>query len=119
MSTNKINTNLSAINGGQDIVILVAKTVAYPYINGKRSDAPNGFKFDVALQGNKLTPLSVKIEGVDPLPQVTEEVLTAATVAGKFIYARIIDCTVSIYTMNGNMGMAATAKGIEVLNASK
>lgn len=118
---NKIETTLAAVNGGQDVAILTAKGSVYPFENGKRtSDTPIGTKFTVALQGNRLTTLTVKIEGTsDPLPNVLDEKIEAACNGLKFFLVRFQDCKVALYSIGGQMAMTATSSGIELVNAGK
>ena len=95
MASNKLEVTLAALNKGQDYAILTGKSPIYSYDNGKRtSDSPIGFKVSVALQGNRLSPLSVKIE---------------------LLVVRFIDCIINIYTINGQMLMSATATGVEIV----
>jgi hypothetical protein len=63
--------------------------------------------------------LTIKIEGADPLPDITDEQLLELCKQRKYVYVKLLDCIVSIYTMNGNMGMSATAKGAEIVGNSK
>jgi hypothetical protein len=65
----KLVLTLPAVNGGQDAAVLTEKSDLFVYVDGnKTSDVPIGTKFVIALQGNKLSPLTVKIKGNDPLP---------------------------------------------------
>ena len=116
---NKIETSLTAVNGSQDYAIVTGKADLFQYENGKRiSDERIGIKINVVLQGNRLSSLSIKIEGKDPLPNVTDEQIIAACAAKKFIYAKFTDCKITLYTMNGTMGMTAVAKNVELLDTS-
>ena len=116
MASNKLEVTLAALNKGQDYAILTGKSPIYSYDNGKRtSDSPIGFKVSVALQGNRLSPLSVKIEGkTDPLSKISEEEIEASCTSIE-LFVRFIDCIINIYTINGQMLMSATATGVEIV----
>ncbi|MCL1822611.1 MAG: hypothetical protein FWG44_00210 [Oscillospiraceae bacterium] len=114
----KLDLTLAAINGGQETAILTAKADFFPYANGKKSsETPIGVKFTVALQGNKFTSLDVKIKGVDPLPNVTDEQLTVACATMKYPIVKFTDCKVTLYPTGGIM--TAEASGIELVNGGK
>lgn len=116
----KIQTTLQAINGGQDFAIIVGKSDVFQYENGQRTSKERvGVRLNLALQGNKLTPISARIDGADPLPDLTDEHIAETCKQRKFVYVKLHDCVVSLYTMNGNMGMSATAKGAEILGNNK
>ncbi|MBE7725924.1 MAG: hypothetical protein E7244_16370 [Enterocloster citroniae] len=117
MASNKLEVTLAALNKGQDYAILTGKSPIYSYDNGKRtSDSPIGFKVSVALQGNRLSPLSVKIEGkTDPLSKISEEEIEASCTNIELLVVRFIDCIINIYTINGQMLMSATATGVEIV----
>lgn len=116
---NKLETPLAAVNGGFDYALLTGKNDLYNYDNGKRSSEKVGTKITVSLQGNRLLSLTIKVEGDDPLPDVTDDVIAETCKQRKYVYVKLIDCIVSIYTMNGNMGMSATAKSCELVGNSK
>lgn len=112
---NRINTTIEAVNGGQDYAILVGKSDVFDYANGQRSSKERvGVRLNLALQGCKMTPLSARLES-DPLPDYTDDQLSEMCKQRKFIYVKLLECVVSLYTMNGSMGMSATAKGAEVI----
>lgn len=119
--SNKLEVSLSAVNGGQDFAILTGKSPIYPYEGGKRtSETPIGTKVSVALQGNRFTPLDIKIlTAADPLPNVTDEKIESSCADVKLISVRFVDCKISLYSIGGQMVMSATASGVELVNASK
>lgn len=121
MANNRLETTLEAINGGQNWAILTGKSNGYPYENGKRvSDTPNHMKITIALQGNSLTPLTVKIEGgTDPLANVSVEKIATACSSLKFIPVQFTDCKVTLYSIDGQMVMSAIASGVELVNLNK
>ena len=116
---NRIETTLPAVNGGQELAVLTGKRASYPYTDGKRGETPDGNTFDIAMQGNRLTALSVKVLGVDPLPNVTDEAISEAVAAGQFPYVRFADCKISVYTMQNEMRMSATATSVELVEPRK
>lgn len=113
---NRIKTTIEAVNGGLPYILLTGKNDIFLFENGKRtSNEPIGKRLDGCLLGNKLTPLTIKVNGADPLPDVTDEEISELCKQKKYLYITPKDCVVTIYTMNGNMGMSATAKGAEIL----
>jgi hypothetical protein len=114
----KIELDLAAVNGGQDFAVLTGKGVIYPYEGGKRtSDVPVGTKVTVALQGNMLTPLSVKIPGnADPLPKASDEQIAASMASLKLVGVRFTDCRISLYSIENQIVMSATASGVELVS---
>ena len=121
MAKNKIETTLQAVNSGLDYGILTGTSDLYEYDKSgkKTTETPLGKKIDFSLPGNRLTQLTVKILGADPLPQVTDDQINAACASMKFIFVKFADCKVSIYTMNGQIGMTATAQGVQIVSNSK
>jgi hypothetical protein len=121
MANNKLETTFAAVNGGQDSAILTGKSPIYPYEGGKRiSETPTGTKVDVALQGNRFTPLTVKIEGnTNILPNCSNEQINTACASVKLIAVRFVDCKISLYSIGGQMVMSATASGVELVNFGK
>lgn len=117
MANNKLEVTLPAINKGQDFAILTGKSPIYPYEDGKRtSETPIGTKINVVLQGNRFTPLTVKIEGrADPLPKISDEEIETTLANIELLVVRFIDCQITLYTIGGQMVMSATATGVEVV----
>lgn len=109
-----IETFIDAVNGGYEEVILTDKSDWYDYKNGQRGDTCLGTKYQVVLPGNRLTPLTVKIPGPDPLPQVTDEQLAVACLSRQYAYAVFAECRVMLYAIDG-MVMTATATGVELV----
>lgn len=108
----------SAANGGIDCGILASKRAIYPYADGKRaSDIPSATNFGIALHGNGLTILNVKVEGADPLPEISDEDIRIASAALKPILVCPKECLVTLYPIDGQMRMSATASGIEVVSS--
>lgn len=111
-----LTVNLAAVNGGVDYAVLTGKNEIFPYADGKKtSENPIGVKLTVALQNSRLSPLTVKFDH-DPLPSVDDAQIEAACTAGKFIYVRIPDCKVKVYSSTGSgLGMTATAETAEIV----
>lgn len=113
---NKIETTLSAINGGDNTAILAEKADIYPYQNGQRtSNDPIGVRLTVILPGYRLSALSVRIEGDDPIPEISNEQLADLCRQRRFTYIELIDCKVSIYSQNARMGMSSVAKSAKII----
>ena len=110
-----------AINGSLDWAVLVGKRPIYPYEDKKRtSDTPDRVRYDVLLPGNCFTTLGVSIPGnVDALAAITDEQIAEACATLRPLLARFTNCTVKVYTINGEQRMSATASGIELVKASK
>lgn len=117
MANNKLEVSLPAINKGQEFAVLTGKSPIYFYEDGKRtSETPIGTKITVALQGNRFTSLTVKIEGkTDPLPNITDEEIETSLVNIELFVVKFTDCRVTLYNIGGNMVMSATATGVEIV----
>lgn len=113
---NNLTVNLAAVNGGADYAILTAKNEIFPYADGKRtSDTPIGTKLTLALQNSRLSPLAVKFDR-DPIPSVEDAQIEAACSACKFLFVRIPDCKVKVYSISGGgIGMSATGETAELM----
>ena len=113
---NLTNLPFASINGGMEHAILTGKSPIYPYENGKRTgDTPIGWKLTVVLPGNCFTALTVKINNPsEPLPDVSEERIMQACSTLKILLVRLIDCTVSLYAIDG-LRMSAVASGVELV----
>lgn len=119
--SNKVQVNLPTVNGGMEYCILSGKTFLYSYRDGKRiNDEATGTRIDVVLQGNRFTPLSVKIEGDrNVLPELTDEQISTACSTLKLIPVKFNDCSITLYSINNNMVMSATASGCEIVKNYK
>lgn len=117
----KLEIPFAAANGGIDCAVLAGKRFIHSYSEGKRTgDTPTATTFTAAMQGNGFTPLNVKIEGsTDPLPGVEDQEIKAACAALKPILVRFKECKVSVYTIEGQMRMSATASGVELIAPNK
>ncbi|MGL4668669.1 MAG: hypothetical protein ACRCWR_12180 [Saezia sp.] len=114
MASNKLEMLFAAINGGQEDAILTGKDDLYPYENGKRGDTKIGTKWQVVLQGNRFSSLTVKIEGPDPLPKVTDSQIAESCATLNLMYVRFTDCKITVYAIDG-MVMTATAKSVSLV----
>ena len=117
---NNLIVNLTGVNGGADYAILTGKKDDFPYADGKRtSDTPIGIKLTLALQGSRLSSLTVKFDR-DPIPSVEDAQIEAACSACKFLFVRIPDCKVKVYSLpGGGIGMSATAGTAEIVTPGK
>lgn len=117
----KIEVSLPAVNNGIDYAILTGKSPVYNYENGKRTDeTPTGSKVEVALQGNRFSALTVKIDGIiDPLPEISDGDIEKSCTNMTLVAVRFTDCKIALYSINGNMVMSATATGVELVNFKK
>lgn len=111
-----LTVDLAAVNGGVSYAILTGKSEIFPYSDGKKtSDEAIGMKLTLALQNSRLSPLTVKFDH-DPLPSVDDSQIEAACGASKFIYVRISDCKVKVYSSTGSgLGMTATGAAAEIV----
>lgn len=117
---NKLIVTLATVNGGLDYCILTAKAPIPLYENGTKLKKSGGTKLSVLLQGNRFTPLNVKIEGDNNvLPNLTDEQINDACLSLKLIPVRFTDCKITLYSINNNMIMSATASGCEILSNKK
>lgn len=117
---NDFTVDLAAANGKVDYAILTKKEDTFPYTDGKRtSDTPIGTKLTLALQGSRLSSLTVKFDH-DPLPSVDDAQIKAACSACKFLFVSIPDCEVKLYPgRSGGLAMTATAKTAELVTPGK
>ncbi|MEY8324646.1 hypothetical protein AALB47_12150 [Lachnospiraceae bacterium 54-11] len=118
---NKLVISLLAVNNGLDYAILTGKSPVYPFENNKKiSDTPISWKIEVALQGSRLSALTVKVDGAaDPLPEISDEEIEANCASLKLLAARFKECSITVYTINNSMVMSATASGVELVNFKK
>jgi hypothetical protein len=117
---NRIETTIEAVNGGFPYILLTGKSDIFPFDNGKRtSNVPTGTRLNGCMQGNKLTPITIKVEGADPLPDVTDEQISELCKQRKYLYIKPADCVVLLYTMNGSLGISANAKSVAIFDADK
>lgn len=119
--SNKLEVNLEAVNGGQSWAILTGVSPIYQFEDGKRkNDTPTGTKISLALQGNRFSPLTVKIEGnANALPSVTDEQINAACSGVKLLAVKFADCKIALYSIKDQMIMSATATSAELVNFGK
>ncbi len=116
---NKITTTLEAVNGGLNFFILTGKHDVFAFENGKRTQDRIGTGLTGALPGNRLATITVKIKGADPLENIPDEKISAACAAMKFPLVKFTDCVVTLYNMNGQLGMTATSSGCALINGGK
>lgn len=106
---NNITLDLKAVNK-VDYAVLVGKEPILQFENGVPvSDTPIGERVTIALQNNNLKHLSVKFPD-DPIPNISSEMIAEATGQCKFMYIRMPDCEVDLYTSKKQQGVQMTAK---------
>lgn len=115
-----LTVNLAAVNGGAEYAILAAKNAIYSYADGKKtSDEAIGMKLTLALQNSRLSPLTVKFDH-DPIPSVDDAQIEAACSSCRFLFVRIPDCKVKVYSSSGSgLGMTAAAETAEIVTPGK
>lgn len=121
MPTNKIEVTLAAVNAGVDVALCVGKDPIYAYKDGTRiSDDPIGTKLTVLLQNARMAPLTVKFD-YDPLPKVSDEEIAEATSNLQFLFVKIPDAVVTLYSGSNSYGisMTATAKTAQIVTPGK
>lgn len=118
--TNIPKLPLASLNNNMDCAILTAKSPVYQYEGGKRvSDIPVAQRLNVILPGNCFSAITVKINtSIDPLPEITDEVIADACATMKPLFVRFKDCFVSVYAMDG-LKMSATASSVELIKPGK
>lgn len=114
----KLEVDLPSVNAGVDYAILAGKSDTYAYENGKRiSEQRTGVKLTLALQGSRLSTLTVKFDH-DPLPKITDEEIEDAIMNCKFIFVQVPDAIVSLFSSSSNgggIGMSATADSAQIV----
>lgn len=119
MNANLQNLSFSIplINSGIEQAILVDKSPVFQYENRKKvSENPIGTRYIVALQGNLLTTIAVKVEGADSLKNLKPDYIQDQTSASNFIYVEFAESVVKIYTINGEQKFSASAKSISLVD---
>lgn len=116
----RFTSPLASVNADMDVVILCEKAPIYAYADGKRtSDTPIGTRLTVALPGARMTQLSVKFDGTDPLPKINDEDLRMSLESCQFLYATLPGCEVTLYPSANGIGMTATGKSAQLVNLEK
>lgn len=115
-----ITTDLKGVNK-VDYAVLVDKEPILQFENGVPvSDTPIGERITIALQNNRLKHLSVKFPN-DPIPNISSEMITEATSQCRFMYIRMPDCAVDLYTTKKKEGlqMSANATTAQIVTLKK
>lgn len=121
MSANKIEVALAAVNAGVDVALLVGKDPIFAYKEGtKISDDPIGVKLNIVLQNARMAALAVKFDH-DPLPKVSDEEIAEATGNLQFLFVKLPDAVVSLFSGSNSYGisMTATAKTAQIVTPGK
>lgn len=77
----------------------------FPYLDGKKSDIQQGFKYIVVLPKLRLEKISVVVNSNIPLINTDKDIPTGAKVGFE-------NLEMSLYLMNGNIGISAKADKI-------
>ena len=77
----------------------------FPYVDGKKSDMQQGFKYVVVLPKLRLEKMSVVVNNNIPLVNLDKDIPTGAKVGFE-------NLEMSLYLMNGNIGISAKADKI-------
>ena len=107
-------TALGAINRGRDEAVLTGLVPVLEYDTNRKpiGTEPIAWRVEVALQGNKLRPASVKITGKKPpLPITDEEIQNGLDQDSPVL--RLVsfeDYSAKIFNINGEQVISATAK---------
>lgn len=112
----KLEVDLPAVNSGANYAILTGKSDTFQYEDGKKvSDTRTGVKLNIALQGSRMSNLTVKFDH-DPLPKISDVDIEAACRECRPLFVQIPDCVVNLYSSSGGgIGMTATATTAQVV----
>lgn len=111
---------INIYNGSLEWFILSGLTPVYNYVDKQRQgDTPIAWRVNVALPGNSLAPLSVKIEGPTRPLAVTDEQITDSLASLRFVLVNFVEGQVRLYTMNGKIQASASAHSVELVKSSK
>lgn len=88
--------------------VVVDQSPLYSYTNGSRNNEPIGTKFTVVLPERKFAKITVKVEGVDPLP---DEMIEKTP---RVIFTNL---TAKIYAIDENVGLTVKADAIKVVQS--
>lgn len=114
----KISTTVEAVNNGSDELIVTGKSEWFAFVDGEKGERL-GTRYDTVLPGNRLSAMTVKVEGKDTIPQLTDEAIAEAVANWDFPIIKLKNGVVNLYTMNGSLGMTATAEGIILVDPDK
>lgn len=110
-----------ALNGGLDWAILTGKSPVYHYENGKRTgDIPEKFRYKAIMPGCCYSEISISVPGsIDALAAITDEQIAESCANLRPLLVRFINCTVKVYSKDGEQKLAGTANAVELVKSSK
>lgn len=108
------NLALPALNNGKTTAILTALNISREYEDGKATGKNLGFTYTIALPGNQLEKISVKIPGDTPLME--QEAIDAATASMNFVLVEFTNFKARSYQnfTTKELLWTATADGIKL-----
>ena len=106
MAKNKI-IPLIALNGGFDHAVLTFKEEWEEWKDGKLTDVILGVRLGLALQGDRMSTLTLNVKGTDPIPRVSDEQIGEACASMKFIFVKLSPAVkVKLYGRDKEIGMS-------------
>jgi len=110
--------SLKSANEGNEKVIVVGKEPVFEYDNAIQQYTSEivGTKYHIILHSNKYQQLSVKINGEDPMPELTNEILQEANANGSPILVVFKEGHVRSGEFNGRDSLTAKATSAELAN---
>lgn len=117
MAMYKMNTTLEAVNGGDNTVLLIGKSMIYGRsADGKQTDTIEGIRLDVLLPKARMNALAIKFQK-DPIPKTSDEEIAAGCAELAFPILQVEGAQVKIYSNpGGGIGMTATAETAKIIN---
>ena len=117
MKIQDIPMTVETVNAGLSKVLLAAKAPYWDYKDKERTtQEPVGVRYSVALPGNQLTNLDVKIPGRDTTQHLTNEVIAARNAAMDSITVEFIGSAVKLYIINGEQIVSASASAVKLVD---
>lgn len=117
MAMYKMNTTLEAVNGGDNTVLLIGKSLVHGRTaGGKQTDTVEGIKLDVLLPKARMNPLAIKFQK-DPISKISDEEIAVGCAELAFPILQVEGAQVKIYSNpGGGIGMTATAETAQIIN---
>jgi len=89
----------------------------YPYENGKKvGEAPIAHRYNVVLPKNKMAPLSVRIDGADQLPDLSDDEIARRCASLDFVIVEFTGDEAKVYTISGEQKISASARQVSLIN---
>jgi hypothetical protein len=105
-----LTLTVPVVNNGLEKLILTAKNEGE---DAKTKEIIT--RYSVALPGNRLSPMTVKIRGKDALSTIKDEDIVAGLANSKHIFVTLENCQIKFYVIDGNQILSAAATGIKVV----